>query len=377
MRIVQALAVLSPDNIYGGPATVAIDQCRALAAAGHEVVLLAGAIGYHSPHPTLLHGVNVRLFPIRRLVPGTGFAGIAAPGMNLWLARNLGLADVLHVHLARDLLTLPAAAQAQLQGASVFLQTHGMVDESSSPLAAGLDTVMTRRVLRKSRMTFVLTEAEGRDVGAVAPGTPTQVLLNGIVVDGPLPGRGRVASPLVLFLARLAPRKRPEAFVEAALKLLAEFPQARFRLVGPDEGSAGRVVSLIERHGVQDRIQWVGPASRDECAQHMREADLYVLPSVNEPFGMTVLEAMRAAIPAIVTDSCELGPVLEGSRSGLVSGASPEELAAAMREYLANPQRRLQDGRNAYDTVIRHFSMERVSSDLEAAYASSAAVTRG
>lgn len=370
MRIIQVLAVLSPDNVYGGPATVAVDQCRALAEAGHDVTLAAGAMGFDGPLPREFDGAPVQLFPVRRAVPKTGFAGITAPALNVWLARQRKQVDVVHVHLARDLLTLPTALQAQAMGLPTFVQTHGMVDPSSSPLAKVLDGVMTRRVLRASRRTFVLTEAEGRDVHEVAgDGVRTQVLPNGIkVTDADMPDKATDEGPLVLFLARLAPRKRPLAFVEAAVELAPEFPTARFRLVGPDEGAAQEVEELIARSGLQGRIEWVGPAGREECTRHMNEAQVYVLPSVNEPFGMTVLEAMRAGIAPIVTDTCELGPMLERTGSGQVSAPEPAALASAMRRYLQDEQLRREAGRRAFETVRSEFSMDSVRDQLLARY---------
>lgn len=371
MKIIHVLAVLSPDNVYGGPATVALDQCRALAAAGHDVTLIAGAMGFEGDLPNSVDGAPVKLFPVRTLVPGTGFAGLASPGLEVWLARHARNGDVVHVHLARDLLTLPAAALAQAMGAPVHVQTHGMIDPSDSTLAKVLDLALTRRVLRRARNVFCLTEAEVSDVHQVAgPEVRAKVLPNGILVDHEPPARGEGATE-VLFLARLAPRKRPEAFVRAAVQLAPEFPDTTFILVGPDEGAADEVQRVIAESGLGERITWRGPAGRAECTAYMEAADLYVLPSVNEPFGMTVLEAMRAGIPAIVTDSCELGPMLTRSGSGAVSGPEPERLAEAIRPYLMNSELRRQSGERAFATVRDEFSINAIRDQLLGSYRAS------
>ncbi|GAA1381173.1 glycosyltransferase [Luteococcus sanguinis] len=370
MRIIHVLAVLSPDNVYGGPATVAVDQCRALAAAGHDITLIAGAMGFEEDLPSSIDGAPVKLFPARTLMPGTGFAGLAAPGLEVWLARQARNADAVHVHLARDLLTLPAAALAQALGARVHVQTHGMIDPSDSALAKVLDVALTRRVLRRAENVFCLTEAEVADVHQVAgPAVKAKVLPNGILVDHEPPARPE-GSPNVLFLARLAPRKRPGAFVRAALELAPEFPDVTFTLVGPDEGAADEVQRLIRESGLGERIEWRGPAGRAQCAAYMEAADLYVLPSVNEPFGMTVLEALRAGIPAIVTDSCELGPMLIRSGSGAVSGPEPSQLAEAMRPYLRDAGLRRAAGERAFATVSGEFSIGAIRDQLLDRYGS-------
>ncbi len=369
MKIIHILAVLSPENVYGGPATVAVDQCRALAAAGHDVTLVAGAMGFEGDLPSSIDGAPVKLFPARTLVPMTGFAGLAAPGLEAWVALHVRQADAVHVHLARDLLTLPAAALAQTLGARVHVQTHGMIDPSDSALAKALDLALTRRVLRRAENVFCLTEAEVADVHEVAgPTVRAKVLPNGILVDHEPPVR-QGAAPNVLFLARLAPRKRPEAFVRAAIELAPDFPESTFTLVGPDEGAADEVQRLIKESHLGERIIWRGPAGRAECTAYMEAADLYVLPSVNEPFGMTVLEAMRAGIPAVVTDSCELGPMLTLSGSGAVSGLEPEQLAETIRPFLSDGEVRRRAGERAFETVRAEFSMDAIRDQLVASYA--------
>ena len=160
MKIVQVATLFTPENAYGGPTTVALGHCRGLIEVGHDVTLVAGAQGYTGPLPTRIQGVPVKLFPVQRVLPKAGFAGLTSVGLLAWLRKQLPTVDALHVHLARDLVTLPAAGLALAAKVPLFAQTHGMIDPSDNPLAKPLDAALTRRVLRAAKRVFFLTDAD-------------------------------------------------------------------------------------------------------------------------------------------------------------------------------------------------------------------------
>ncbi|HZW41529.1 MAG TPA: glycosyltransferase, partial [Agromyces sp.] len=227
MRIAHIVTLLSPDGAYGGPVRVAVNQLKALAELGHEVTLFSTYRGYHEA-PTAIDGVPVVAFPARTLIPGIGFAGLGSRRLTKEIRRRVTDFDVVHVHLARDLVTLPAARAAQRAGVPVFLQTHGMIDRSSNPLATPLDALFTRPTFRAASSVFYLTDRERDDLLAVgAPGSKLVHLINGVPDPSPL---ARVESSRldVLFLARLQARKRPAEFVRAAITLAPEFPDVTF-----------------------------------------------------------------------------------------------------------------------------------------------------
>ena len=225
MRILQIVALVSGTNAYGGPTTVAFNQCRALAEAGHDVVLAATGSGLGTPLPTERDGVHTRLFRPSYVLPGAGFAGLTSPAMLTWVRRVAASADVVHVHTARDLLTLPSAWLAELSGTRVVLQTHGMIDPSDHPLAGPLDAALTRRVLRDAHRVFYLTPQEEQDVAEVARGPVNLMELhNGMPVNPTPRAPGDDDVCRVLFLARLQERKLPLAFVAAARALAERSP---------------------------------------------------------------------------------------------------------------------------------------------------------
>ena len=330
--------------------------------------LIAGARGFVGDLPSTLQGVPVRLFPVRSVVPGTGFAGLAAPGLQTYLRAQLKLVDVVHVHLARDLITLPAAAAVSRSRVPLVVQTHGMIDESERRLAAVIDWIYTRRVLRESCRILSLTDKENASLLAVA-GTalPVTAIGNGIAV--PSWKSSRPLSPEVLFLARLHPRKRARYFVEMARTLLDEGTEARFVLVGPDEGEGDLVRELIAKYNFGDRLTWEGPLSPEDTLDRMREASIYVLPSVQEVFPMSVLEAMSLGLPVVITESNGLSEPLKRAGAGVVVDETLEGLVSGTRGLLDSAPLRAQTGDTARALIRDEYSISVVAAHLESIYA--------
>ena len=236
-------------------------------------------------------------FDSRPLLRRAGFAGIVSMGLYRYLWKNVRNYDVVHVHMARDLVTMPAAIIARLRKVPYVLQTHGMIDASQRRSARILDVIATKRIVAGAARVFVLTPREMDDIASLMGKRHFngELLHNGITVDAdaaPLQATDEV--PEALFCSRLHIRKRPTAFVQAAIDLLAEGVNARFAVVGPDEGELAAVEALLEKAGHPDGIA-VEPALEPDEVGKGRLARCSVhgsaCPSTNLS-GMIVVEAL-------------------------------------------------------------------------------------
>lgn len=381
MRILQVVTYISPDGAYGGPVRVAINQAKALRKMGHTVVILAAAGGFNEVPPNEYDGVPVKLFPARRVLPKTGFAGLTSPRLLLWLAHSVKSADVVHVHLARDLVTLPAAALSVLAKKPLVVQTHGMIDHTDNVLANPLDKLLTRPILRRARSVLHLTATERDALIAVAGKTlKFRHLPNGVVVP---PNRaieqksGPQAVPEVIYLARLHARKRPLFVLGAASELQTRWPCARFVLVGPDEGEGRKISQAIQQTTHSGYATWVGALPPRETSERMLNSSIFVLPSVNEPFGMSVIEAMALGIPVVVTNSCGLAPTVQQYNAGIVCGPSQSEFTAAVEMLLGNETKRIEMGARGRVVVQEQFSLDAVITNLVGIYNEAAKKSEG
>jgi glycosyltransferase involved in cell wall biosynthesis len=372
MRILHAATLLSPDGAFGGPIRVSLNQAEALRTRGHTVTLAAAERGFATA-PDSAEGTPLVLRRARRLVPRTGFGGMCAPDLVTWLIRTRGQFEVAHVHLARDLVLLPVAATMAKLRIPFVLQPHGMILPGTNPLAPLLDRAIVGKLLGRAHEVFYLTTDERDALDEISAGKAhLSPLPNGVpLYEAASPTRN---VPEVLYLARLHPRKRPVDFVEAAIELNARGVTAEYTLVGPDEGEASRVRQAA---ALADNINWEGPVAGGDGPARMRQATMYVLPSVSpEPYPMAVLEAMSVGIPVVVTDQCGLAPIVRKYNCGTVIAPGAHNVARAVHDLLTAPDEARAMGQRGRAAVIHDLGMSHIGQRLEASYAAAASEMR-
>ena len=116
------------------------------------------------------------------------------------------------------------------------------------------------------------------------------------------------------------------------------------------------------------RISWEGALAPAEIPRRMAAASVYVLPSVREPYPMSVLEAMSVGLPVVVTDDCGLAPLVERTHSGLVTDPMVPALAAAVESMLSDPSLARAMGERGRHAVRTELGMQAVGDRLEHAY---------
>jgi glycosyltransferase involved in cell wall biosynthesis len=154
--------------------------------------------------------------------------------------------------------------------------------------------------------------------------------------------------------------------VEVAAELTRRGIRATYALVGPDEGELTAVLSTIEERNLQDIVHYDGALDYDEVLERMSRATVYILPSVDEPFGMSLLEALSLGIPSICTSSCGLAGILREQRAALVTGESVVEMADGVQKILRDESLNRELSLNGKRAVADLFSMKAVGDQLEA-----------
>ncbi len=367
MRVLHAVTLHSPSHAFGGPVRVALNLTKGLRARGHEARLIALGEGFPEPWPTDVEGVPAKLFPARRILP-LGFSGMTSPALLASAGRLVRDADVVHVHLARDLVTLPVALAALRAGKPLVLQTHGMVDPSEKLLAKVLDAVAVRRLLRGADAVLYLTAHERAGLDAVVGGAPLATavrLVNGTPAQEERPAPS--GPPRILYSARLQARKRPVDFVDAAPAVLAAHPDAQFVVAGPDEGELAAVRARVTALGLTDRFTVPGALSGAEVLAELRRAHVYVLPSVDEPFPMSVLEALAVGVPPVVTHSNGLARDIAAAGAGHAVDPGPAGVASAILSLL-DPTANAAASSAARKLAGESFSMDAVLDTLLPVY---------
>ncbi|SFC68640.1 glycosyltransferase [Streptomyces aidingensis] len=328
MKVLHVVTLHTPTHDFGGPTRVALTLTRGLRARGDQALVTALGDRFDGGMPDEVDGAPVKLFRARHVLPRFEVSGITSPAMLARAGRLVRSADVVHVHLMRDLVTLPVALLALRAGTPLVVQTHGMVDATEKRVAKLVDALGMRRVLRRADALLHLTEGERdavAEVTAPRPTAPGLRLVNGVPPQTEVRS-GRVRRPpVVLFAARVQKMKRPQDFVRAIPAVLKEHPDARFQMAGPDTGAmAADLLALARDLGVADALEYLGPLPHEEVLRRMRAADVYVLPSVFEPFAVSILEAMSVGLPVVITRTGGLGPEVAEAGAGRVLDLAEE-----------------------------------------------------
>ncbi|MDE6402182.1 MAG: glycosyltransferase family 4 protein, partial [Muribaculaceae bacterium] len=115
---------------------------------------------------------------------------------------------------------------------------------------------------------------------------------------------------VITFLGRITMQKGPEYFVEAAAKVLKKTKNVRFVMAGGGDMEE-KMIRLAARRGIADRFHFTGFLRGKEVYQMFRDSDVYVMPSVSEPFGISPLEAMEMGVPSIISKQSGCAEILD------------------------------------------------------------------
>lgn len=362
-----------PSRIYGGPATVAFNQARELAKRGHGVTIVTSDVLTMHPRqhvPTQeaeMDGVQVKYFPTWILM--SRFPALISFELWKWLKQSIKNYDVVHVHFARDWIPVAIAREAIRQGVRVFLQPHGMLERTDG-IRKILDMLLVGRLLDSATRVLPLQETEQRNIVAISPNAKTIIVPNGAAIQysGRLWNADALNRKTVLFLARLHPRKRVMFVIEAARLLMESGHKLRFRIVGPDGGDLVQAQQLVREYNLLEVVEFVGPLAQDQVVEEYVNSSLYVLPSVDEPFPMTVLEAMALGVPTIVTEGIHIRELLECHQAAMVVSPNPHSIAAGILEIFASSGLAMMLSENGKRLMAKELTIENVVTQLENIY---------
>lgn len=209
----------------------------------------------------------------------------------------------------------------------------------------------------------------------------THVVLNAIDPASWRPGTGRSerraefaiseSAPVVLTVSRLFPEKGTKSLIEAVARLRDEFPDIRLIVVGqdpaPGQPFARELITRVEQLGLEDNVVFTG--RRSDIAELMAAADVFAMPSFEEPFGLVFLEAMATELPVVALDNGGTVEVVGHDVEGLLS--PPGDIDVLVRhidQLLRDPERRRRMGRAGRARVFREFTTARMASDVATVY---------
>ena len=245
------------------------------------------------------------------------------PGLMGWVARGLKRA-------------VCAVQQAQAQALLL-----------TSP--AALPRVASQRAL--SRVRYV---QHGLDIERFSPCTPGS--------------RPPADPPKLLFFSNLNVKKGIFVLLESFREVLAKLPNCKLTIAGGGKDLPA-IREIVRQNGWSAQVEIVGPVERERGVELYRSHHVYTLPSFGEPYATTILEAMSCGLPVVSTNSNGV-PYMVGPDNLLVPIRDSSALAAALLEFLQDPERASAIGKRNRLAMLQNNSWHAVIDSLEAVYAS-------
>jgi mannosylfructose-phosphate synthase len=179
----------------------------------------------------------------------------------------------------------------------------------------------------------------------------------------------KLPEPYIFCLSRIDTNKGHDLLLHAFARVLEAEPEMNLVIGGgspnPRERERGvirRMHEIVAEHGMEKRVHIIGYVPDELMAPYYRQAVMFVLPSLFEPFGMTSLEAMACGVPVVASKFGGIRNVINSGENGLlVNPEDPQEFSAAILKILRDQELASQLGHEGYKTIQKHYSWEAIA----------------
>jgi glycosyltransferase involved in cell wall biosynthesis len=369
-RLRSAHVAAGLDPVNGGLFYSVPRLCEALAAAGAETTLLSVAgresgqlAVYDKGYYNCRFAWDYARIPVLRRLRISRALTSALHDVAL-------TADVIHSH---GLWLMPniSAGRAAVGGPTpLIVSPRGMLAPAALAFSRWKKQVfwalLQGPVIRDAACIHVTSEQEYEEIRGFGLTNPVAIIPNGI--DLPEAAGPQIAAPaierVVLSLGRIHPKKGLDRLVRAWSKVELRYPGWRLRIAGPPEFGHDNELRALAASLRLTRISIEGPIYGEAKTAAYRDADVFVLPTLNENFGLTVAEALAAGTPVISTIGAPWsGLEREGCGWWIEHGIEP--LAAALANAMVLPREVLKAmGDKGREWMARDFSWDCVARDM-------------
>jgi glycosyltransferase involved in cell wall biosynthesis len=381
LHVIQSVA-----QSYGGPTAAVLGMCRAVRDRGIDAEIFTTNIDVNgfldAPlfQRTMFAGVPTTFFPPglspRRFRLSLPFAR--------GLAQDAGRFDLLHIHSLYNFPALVAAWCCRRLQIPYIIRPHGTLDpyhfRQRRLLKAGYEALIERRNLAAAAAVHFTSDEEMRL--AQMTGWTFKGVVAPLGVDvPPIPWGDRSlvenrwprckGKRIVLFLGRLDEKKGLDLLIAAFANLMRRRPDLHLLIAGPENDDYGlmirrRVLDLR----IEDCVTFAGMVTGETKASAFAAAELFVLPSHSENFGVAVAEAMAAGLPVVVSEHVNLAPRIVAAGAGIAVPLGIADLQAAMAGLLDDPALARETGHMARALAQAEFSWDHAGARLAELYRS-------
>jgi glycosyltransferase involved in cell wall biosynthesis len=378
MRILQIIPSIA--LVYGGPSQMVRGLSAALATKGVSVTILTTDSNGDTGQPPLEvplnqpvseDGYTVRYFrcsPFRRYKFSLSLLN--------WLWHHAHEFDVAHIHALFSPVCSGAATVARIRQLPYILRPLGTLDpadlQKKKQLKQIYATLLERRNIAGAAALHFTSQPEAQISERF--GVSTRDLVIPLGVNPPVHREEKTEpnnQPVILFMSRIEPKKGLNLLIPALERVLAAGHQFQFILAGSnpqDPAYETQIQTQIKQSPLAEYTTITGFVTGEQKARLLQTADLFVLPSYYENFGIAVAEAMVAGIPVMISDGVQIWEQIKRSEAGWVSTGGVDEITALITSALQNRQERERRGQNARKLATERYSWDAIATTTIQAY---------
>jgi glycosyltransferase involved in cell wall biosynthesis len=393
VRILHVIPSFAPAWYYGGPIYAAFGLTRALVQQGHKVTVMTtningpGVLDVPTEQPVFMDGVEVWYFPLQW--PRVWY--FSHP-LGRALSQQVPDFDLVHIHSVFLWPTSAAAFWCRRFKIPYLLRPAGALDpicitkayerrwiSLSSQAKKGIYLATLGKMdLRHAAALHFASQAEmeaAQFLRLQCPGFVVPLGTETAQADGTSSASMREQYPqlagkkMILFMSRLDPKKGLDILIPAMAHLARRRNDFTLVIAGSGERVyEAQVHQLVTMYDLHDRTIFTGFMQGEEKWQLLREADIFVLPSYHENFGIAVIEALAAGLPVVISSRVNIYREILEAGAGLVTPLESHALTTTLDGLLNHPSMRHEMGQKGKQLVSTRFSWSAISSEMLRVY---------
>jgi len=374
---------------FGGPSKACVEMAEATVRLGHEV----------SIYSTNMDGDNDLDVPLRRetIKNGVKYKYFQVNSPRFWkpsismakaLNNDIPSFDLVHIHSLYLFHNLVGGYYCRKHDIPYIARPHGTLDpflyKRHRWRKILVEKLFENRNLKNASAIHFTTEEEKLLAEKHCFGTPRFIVPNGLdtTMYDKLPVKGTfqklypetLGKQIILFFSRLNFKKGLDILAPAFARLAKENKKLHLVLAGPDNEGLGdwvkKVISdaQLPVEGAEKCVTITGMLSGENKLAALNDANLFVLPSYTENFGIAVIEAMLCGLPVIISDKVNIWRDVENDNAGLVGPCDREWFTANIRKLLADKNTCLTMGKAGIKSVKSRYDWNKIAVKLEGEY---------
>lgn len=380
MRILQVIPYYLPSTGFGGPITVLSSLIATLSLQKHTITVVTTDItenGGRIPiSKEIIDGAEVIRF--RNVFPTLAIHfSFYTPFSYFWyIKKEIKQFDVIHIHDFFTLQNVVTSMIAHREHIPVIIQPHGAAVPITSRGRVFIKTVFLslfgKQMLRHAAAIVCISEDEKQRIAAYLPDVtkkliviPNSVALHPTYTATDKSNARKILgihnNAIVIFtLSRLHKIKRIDRIIRSFALLHKKQPNTLLLIAGPDAGEKNRLMKLMDSLHIAQSVRFVGGVYEKEKEHYFQASDVFVSLSNDDPFGLSVLEALSHHLPVCIAPSIGIARDIEAFGCGIIT-KHPDTASEVARTLLHTYTKRAQY-RSNIPQLFKHFDPEKTNS---------------